>query len=164
MTRLLDGLEGQDGLLAVAGAVEGRDQLAGLVRHADLAVGQPLVAERLAGLGVEEAPALRLEEIDARRDGEGQAGMAVGRRREGQVGQREDGAALANAAAVQVLGPDLHASPGVTVAHFQKLDTGHDGEFIALKKFLNGHNGLFLIVCWSPPPADRCLRLATRVG
>ena len=37
------------------------------------------MAECLACLGIKEALALRLEEIDARRDGEGQAGMAVGR-------------------------------------------------------------------------------------
>ena len=66
--------------------------------------------------------------------------MAVCRRRKREVGEREDGTALADTAAVQMLRFDFHAGPCVAVTHFEELDASLlEGKTVVAEKVKDVH-------------------------
>ena len=132
--------EGQVGIFPIARAVEGCHEVSRLVGNLHLAVLEPFFIEDFACLGIEEAFAFGTEEIDGRRDGERQPGVAVGRGGKGQVGEGKDGPALAYAASVQVFRFDFHTRPGVSVAGFEQFHTRLlHGKAVVFEKIENRH-------------------------
>lgn len=76
---------------------------------------------------------------DVRARGDGDLLVTVETCRDGEVGEREDGTALAGSNSIEVSRRDEHFRLGVSVGGFREVRTDEFGEGVVFKEILNGH-------------------------
>ena len=135
-------------ILAVAHAGDVADEAAVLIGDAHLDGGDLVVvgdADGLGGEGVAQTGAG--DEHQTAGDAEGELSAVVHEGGDGEVGQREEGTALTDVAAVEMGFRDRHHRCGVTLIYFRDPAARKDSKAIcAVQQFLDvcGLRGVFL--------------------
>ncbi len=132
---LLQVLEGMWNTAGIGLAGEGGDVYAFLVQDYDFGGGDAVMAADDAAFGAEDISfAGGYVVVDGGVDGEREELALIHERGEHEVGEREDGSALADAAGVEVSGAHFHLGPGGAGADFDELRTAGGGEAVACVK------------------------------
>ena len=122
---------------AVAEAGDVADELARLVGDAHFDGGEFWMVEHLRGFGTQVVALLGARyEHHAVADAEGELAVVVHQGGDGEIGQREQGTALAHVAPVEVGIGDGHLSHSVGVVDFGNLATGISCKTVCLVQYV----------------------------